>query len=87
MKYYIYVLRSNIKDKYYVGSTGNLEDRLNRHNSGKSKYTKGGIPWKLVYIEEYNTRSEAVQREKQLKSWKSRVRLEKLITDAKGDLK
>jgi len=65
--------------KFYVGSTGNIEDRLERHNQGRSKFTKGGIPWELVYTEAFQSRPEAVRRERQIKSWKSKVRIEKLI--------
>jgi putative endonuclease len=59
MTYYLYILYSQSVDKYYIGSTGNLSDRLERHNSGRSKYTKSGLPWELKYSEEYETRSDA----------------------------
>ncbi|HWY11831.1 MAG TPA: GIY-YIG nuclease family protein, partial [Bacteroidia bacterium] len=38
--------------KYYVGQTGDLEDRLFRHNLGSGKFTKTGIPWELIWKEE-----------------------------------
>jgi len=43
------------------------------------RQTKAGKPWKLVYNEAFNERAAAVSRERQLKNWKSRVRLEELI--------
>ena len=46
------------------------------HNSGYSKSTKNGIPWKLVYKEEYQSRAEAMKREKQLKSYKNKSNIE-----------
>ncbi|MFP4046593.1 MAG: GIY-YIG nuclease family protein [Bacteroidales bacterium] len=55
---------------------------MKRHNIGHSKYTRKGVPWILVYYEEYPTRSEAVSREKHLKKQKNRKYLEQLI--AKG---
>jgi putative endonuclease len=79
MPYYVYVLYSQSLDKYYIGSTQDLENRLLRHNSGRSKYTKPGLPWDLVYAEEYPTRPEAVRRERRLKSWKDRSMLENLV--------
>ena len=52
MKYfYTYVLRSLKDMKYYVGYTGNLVDRINKHNEGKVDSTKNRIPLELVYWE------------------------------------
>ena len=77
--FYVYILYSETSDIYYVGSTGNLEDRLKRHNSGRSIFTKPGIPWKLVYKKEFSTKSEACKFEYYVKSQKSRIFIEKLI--------
>jgi len=77
--FHVYILQSEATTKYYIGSTGNLSDRLLRHNSGRSKATKQGIPWKLIYTEVFESRSEAYQREMELKSWKSHSRIENLI--------
>ena len=77
--YIVYILLSEITNKFYIGSTGNLEDRLLRHNGNRSKATKSGIPWKLVYSESFETRSEAYQREIEIKSWKSHERVAKLV--------
>ncbi len=74
-----YILYSKRIDVYYVGSTSNLEDRLRRHNSGRSTYTKRGIPWTVVYQREYETKSEAYQAELYIKSQKSRKYIEELI--------
>ena len=77
--YYIYILLSEKTGKYYIGSTGDIDDRLYRHNSGQSKYTKSGLPWRLVYSEEYATRGEALKRENEIKRWKSHTRITDLI--------
>jgi putative endonuclease len=74
-----YILYSEKLNSYYVGSTGNLIDRLIRHNSGRSTYTKRGIPWIVVYKKEYETKSEAYQTELYIKSQKSRKYIEDLI--------
>ena len=64
MGFILYILQSSKSGKLYIGQTENIEDRLNRHNKGYSKSTKFGIPWELIYTEEYATRSEAMKREK-----------------------
>jgi putative endonuclease len=68
-----------VNGRFYVGSTQDIQDRLSRHNSGRSKATKTGIPWKIVYLEEFDTRSMAMVREMEIKNWKSHDRIEKLI--------
>jgi len=50
--YYAYILHSNSnsKNKYYVGRTQDITYRITRHNTGRSKYIKYGIPWYLVKV-------------------------------------
>jgi putative endonuclease len=79
MAYTVYILKSESRGIYYVGSTANIEARLQRHNQGRSKYTKSGVPWKVVYTEKFCTRSEAVKREQQIKGRKSREYIEGLV--------
>jgi len=76
--YTVYVLKSQSTAKRYVGQTADLVKRVAEHNSGLSKYTKGRGPWKLIYKEHYKTRSEAMVREKFLKSGKGRGLLDKI---------
>ena len=78
--FHLYILLSEKTNKFYIGSTGNLDDRFIRHNNGRSKSTKTGIPWKLLYTEEFETRSEAIKREMELKSWKSHERVAQLVS-------
>jgi len=66
--YYSYILKSLKDGTHYYGSTAKLDSRLKNHNSGKVKYTKAHRPWVLHYYEEFETRSEAVKREKFFKS-------------------
>ncbi|MBI2635332.1 MAG: GIY-YIG nuclease family protein [Parcubacteria group bacterium] len=68
MKYYAYILQSLKNNDIYIGSTKNVIDRLKLHNSGKVKSTKAYRPWKLLEFGEYNSRNEAVRRERFLKS-------------------
>ena len=64
----MYALKSLKDGRIYVGFTGNLEKRLNEHNSGKTSSTKAWVPWELLYSEKVSTRIEARKREKYLKS-------------------
>jgi putative endonuclease len=66
--YYVYVLSSVSRNYIYVGLTGNLERRFSEHQLGKNKTTKPYGPFRLLYSEEFHTRSEAREREKYLKS-------------------
>ena len=70
----VYILQ-NPTGKFYIGQTSNLEDRLKRHNEGRSPFTKGKGPWKLVHQETFPTRAEAIKREKQLKKWRRELLL------------
>jgi putative endonuclease len=76
--YYVYVLWSEKLKKRYVGSTKNLEQRIKEHNSGKTTFTKSGVPWKLIYYEQYTSLSEARKREIFLKSGQGRKLLDEL---------
>lgn len=74
--YHIYVLQSEKHGKRYVGQTRkSVEERLFEHNSGRTKWTHANGPFFILYTEEYETRSEAMQREKFLKSGQGRKRL------------
>ena len=63
----VYILHSDKLDKYYVGSTIDFSDRINRHNQGRSSYTKKGVPWELIRQFDCTTRSEAVNLENRIK--------------------
>ena len=77
--WYLYIIYSASIDKYYIGYTDDPEKRLDRHNSGWGRYSKRGIPWKMVYTEAFNSKSEAIKREYELKKKKSRNYIEFLI--------
>ena len=75
MSYFMYVLKSETTDSSYVGHTSNLDKRLVEHNNGKSLSTRGKRPWRLVYKEEFPTRSKAASRERHFKSVEGRLGL------------
>ncbi|MFZ2125289.1 MAG: GIY-YIG nuclease family protein [Candidatus Saccharimonadales bacterium] len=67
--YILYILR-NIHDRLYIGQTNNLERRLNEHKTHRgAKFIKDYGVFQLVYTEQFDTRIDAMQREKQLKRW------------------
>jgi len=74
-----YILYSLKLNKYYVGSTTDIERRLEEHNRGKEKFTKTGLPWRLVYKEEFGELNQARQREYYIKKMKSSKFIEDLI--------
>ncbi len=81
MFYYVYILLSKKDGKHYIGSTTNVEKRLLYHNTGKQKSTKYRIPFELIYHEKYDDKKIALQREKQIKSYKGGESFKKLITE------
>ena len=66
--YYTYVLISRKNNDFYIGSTENLEERISLHNMGKVKSTRPYRPWELLEYETFDSRSEAVRRERFLKN-------------------
>ncbi len=79
MPYFTYILEC-ADLTLYVGSTNNLERRLEQHNNLKSgaHYTKIRRPVKLVYFETFPTFKEARQREWEIKKW-TRAKKEALV--------
>ena len=78
--HYVYVLRSLLNKKRYVGSTQLLPDeRLKQHNNGSNAWTKNNGPFELIYKEEYPTISEARKRENFLKSGAGRKFLDQTL--------
>ena len=65
---YVYVLKSLVDGRFYVGMTQDIAKRLKAHNSGKGKSTKGFRPWVKIHEETFSDRITARQREKYLKS-------------------
>ncbi len=77
--YSVYILWSESLKKYYVGQTDNRQRRVAEHNRGKSLFTKTGIPWSLVYYEDFSSRNEAVKREAEIKHRKSKTYITSLV--------
>ena len=73
----VYILYSNTSSRYYVGQTSDINQRLERHNQGRVKSTKHGIPWEIFLQLDVSTRSEAMILEKQIKKRGARRYIEK----------
>ena len=70
----IYVLYSTSFNEIYIGCTSDLIDRFHSHNSLATKgYTMRYRPWEVIHIEFFESKSEAMKREKQLKSFQGRL--------------
>ncbi len=78
--FHVYILYSKKLDRYYVGSTCDLDRRLQDHNRGKTAYARQGMPWELKYQEAFESRSAATRREREIKARKIREYIERLIS-------
>ena len=67
MKFTTYILYSESVSKYYTGHTHDLANRLSEHNHGETQSIKTGIPWKIVWTAEFQTRAEAMNMEVRIK--------------------
>jgi predicted GIY-YIG superfamily endonuclease len=78
MGFHVYILRCS-DTSYYIGHTDDLERRVAEHEyGGVTVYTRKRRPLKLVFLQEFPTREEALAREQQIKGW-SRAKKEALI--------
>ena len=82
--FYLYILYSPSRDKYYIGYTSDVQERVIEHNSGATNYTRSGKPWNLVYKEEFDLKLDAIKRELEIKRKKSRKYIEYLINSSVG---
>ena|SRR3989344_9356486 len=86
--HHVYIIRST-DNQLYIGQTNNIEKREKEHiskSSKSAKFVRDGEDFQLVYTEEYPTRKDAMEREKQLKGW-TRAKKEALISGDKELLK
>ena len=76
--YYVYAIDSQKRNYIYVGLTADIDRRLAEHNNGKNKTTRPYRPFLLIYSKEFETRTEAREHEKYLKSGSGKEFLKKL---------
>ena len=78
-EYYIYLIESESSGIWYVGLSQSPEDRLLQHNSGKSKFTSGHLPWRLLYKEKVGSIAEAREKEKYYKTSAGKRKLKRIL--------
>jgi len=78
--YFVYILFSATRNKYYVGTSSDPQVRLVKHNTNHRGFTGRTGDWKLKHLEEFAGKDEALKRERQIKNWKSRRMIEGLFS-------
>ncbi|AZA82618.1 excinuclease ABC subunit C [Chryseobacterium lactis] len=77
---YCYILYSKSLNKYYIGhSCEDLQERLRKHMSDHKGFTAKVKDWIIIYTEEFSSKKDAYKREREVKSWKSKAKILKLI--------
>ena len=74
-----YILQSKKNGSFYVGSSDDLNRRILEHNSGQTKSTKTGQPWKVVFSYDFDNSNAGLSAERRVKALKSRKIIEKVI--------
>ena len=79
--FYVYVLKSKIKNFIYVGFTANLKKRFFEHNNKEELSTKAYAPFDLIFYEAYQSEKDAKRREKYLKTTKGKTTLRLMLKE------
>jgi putative endonuclease len=77
--FYTYIIYSKTVNKYNVGASENPQERLKKHNFKNGGFTNQASDWEIVFLQSFSTKSESLFFEKQIKAWKSRKKIEKLV--------
>lgn len=72
-------MKSLVSDKFYIGSSEHPHTRLNYHNNFEKGFTSRYRPWGIVYLKEFSNKAEAQAAERKVKSWKSKLMVQRLI--------
>lgn len=78
MPFTVYAIRSKARNYTYIGMSSELEVRIKRHNEGKNKTTSAYAPFDLIYTRTFESRAEARNHEKYLKTGQGRAFLKSL---------
>ena len=65
--YFFYIIESLVDGDYYKGSCSDYSKRLTEHNNGESQFTRSKMPWKLIFVQMFDTKKEGLIEEKRLK--------------------
>ena len=85
MAFFVYIIQSNLDQSYYKGFSENPLKRIMQHNSGMSSYTSTRMPWKIIYLEQLDTKKDALIRERAIKKY-SNPQIERLVLSSKNIL-
>jgi putative endonuclease len=77
--YFVYILRSERDENFYIGFTANLNARLNEHKNGNVTSTKHRRPLRLIFYEVYINKYDALRREKYFKTTKGKTTLRSML--------
>ena len=80
--YYVYVLISRKDNKFYIGFTQNIKNRIEDHKNGKISSTRFRRPFQLIYCEGHLSKQDALRREKYFKTTKGKATLKQILKDA-----
>ena len=80
LPFFLYILKSESANRFYVGSSEDPKRRLSYHNSIEKGFTARYRPWALVYTKEFETKHEALAAERKVKAWKSAKMIERLVS-------
>ncbi len=80
--HYVYIIKSTRDGRYYIGSAEDPEKRLKEHNEGQTRSTRHRGPYRLVYKEPLDTKTDAIKREHEIKRFKGNSRFKRLINNA-----
>ncbi len=78
---WVYILKSDLNGRFYVGSTTDIERRMAQHQRNQTPSTHRMKAYKLVFSQEYSTLQEAREIEKRLKKLKRKDYLQKIIDE------
>src|SRR5436189_157850 len=67
MRYFAYIIESTVSRRWYIGYSSDLDSRLNYHNKGFNRSTRGREPWRYIFQREFTSMSDALDFEKYLK--------------------
>ena len=79
--FYVYVLKSRVKNFIYAGFTHNLKKRFYEHNNGEETSTKAYVPFDLIFYEAYRNEKDAKRREEYFKTTKGKVTLRQMLRE------
>jgi predicted GIY-YIG superfamily endonuclease len=83
MPFFVYILQC-CDGSYYTGYTNNLRERIRQHENGKgAKYTKAHKPDRVAFVENHETRSQAMKREREIKKLSHKKKLDLIISQSK----